>query len=281
MNEIQASPSGKAYRCRFCPKVFDTPFGLSVHDRAHKKCKGCKKIFPFPSVLMKHKMKCKFYKKLMKSSSVSSKETISEENSSSIEQKDNSSVQIKSSVRKIKTFTCKCCQKKFDSRSRLVEHPCFITCQTCHKRLSNQMALAVHIAKMHKSVTSLREKKMDASWTKPLDETEDNQEKKLSPCERAKGQIKQCSEGFKCLICKRVYTSKYTAIEHTFVHTGERPFKCALCSQAFAQRNALSIHRRKHHGFVIRKHIKCACSKRFFLKSKYKEHKLSCPKAGK
>lgn len=279
--KIQASHSGKAYCCRFCPKVFDTPFGLSVHDRAHKKCRGCKKIFPFPSVLTKHKMQCRFYKKLMKSSNVSSKETVSEENSSSIKQKDNSSVQIKSSVRKVKMFTCKCCKKQFDSRSRLLKHPCFVSCQTCHKRLSSQMALAVHISKMHKSLTKLTEKKIDASWTKPLDEIEDSQEKNLSPSERAKGKIKQCSDGFKCLMCNRVYSSKYTAIEHTFVHTGERPFKCAICSQTFSQRNALSIHRRKQHGFVLRKHIKCACSKRFFRKSKYKEHKSSCPKAGK
>lgn len=280
MNETPANPSRGTYACRFCPKVFDTQFGLSVHDRAHKKCRGCKRIFPFPSVLKQHKAKCKYYKKLMQSSNVSPKEIVSKENSS-IKQKDKSLVQITSSVRKRKMFTCKCCLKKFDSRSHLMQHPCFISCQMCHKRLSSRMALAVHIGKMHKSVTHKTETKLEASWTIPLDEMEDIKEKKVPPNERAKGLIKHCPQGFKCVICKRIYSSKYTAIEHTFVHTGERPFSCAFCSETFAKKNALSVHRKKVHGYVVRKHYKCACSKRFWLKSKYKEHKLICPKAKK
>lgn len=279
--KTQVSPSRKAYPCRFCSKVFDTEFGLSVHERAHKKCGGCKRVFPLASVLTQHKMKCKYYKKLMKSSNVSSSKTVSKENSS-VDQKVKSRVKIpSSSVRKLKLYTCKCCLKKFNSRSQLMKHPCFISCQTCHKRLSNQIALAVHIAKVHKSLTDHRERKRDATLTKPLDEIENSQEKKMSPFERAKGKVIQCSRGFKCLICKKVYLSKYTAIEHTFTHTGERPYKCNLCSQTFSQRNCVSVHRKRHHGVVLRKVLKCACSKKFYAKSKYKKHKLSCPKAGK
>lgn len=280
INETPANTSGKVFRCRFCPKVFDTQFGLSVHERAHKKCKGCKRIFSFPSVLTQHKMKCRLYKKLMKSN-VSPEESVSKETSSSIKE-NKSSVQIKSPVRRLTHFTCKSCQKKFNSRAQLIQHPCFISCQMCHKRISNQMALAAHIAKMHRSPGHFRSKKEDMSWTTPLDEIE-NSQNDLAPTEKAKakGKVKQCSQGYKCLTCKKVYLSKYTALDHTFVHTGERPFKCAFCSQTFANRNALSVHRKKRHGFVMKKHIKCACSKSFFTTSRYKEHKLICPKAGK
>lgn len=276
-HETQANTSGKAFHCRFCPKVFDTPFGLSVHERAHNKCTGCKRRFPLPSILMQHKTKCKVYKKLM-TSSASPKAGISK-NTSSI--KDKSSVKVTSPVRRLTHFTCKCCRKTFDSRSQLMQHPCFISCQVCHKRLSSQMALAVHYTKMHRSLAKLKDNRKDTSWTTPIDEMGNSQEKDLTPFENARGKIKSCSQGYKCLTCKKVYHSKYTAMEHTFVHTGERPFKCAFCSQTFAQRNALSVHRKKRHGYVMKKHIKCACSKRFFLSSKYKEHKLVCPKAGK
>lgn len=275
--ETQANNSSvKGYPCRFCPKVFDTAFGLSVHDRAHKKCKGCKRIFSFPSMLVQHKETCRFYKKIMKSSRVSPK-SVPIANSSSIE-KVKPVVQIRSNRKK--GFTCKGCQKKFKSRSLLLKHPCFVSCKTCHKRLSNRMSLAVHIAKMHKSLADLKQLKSEP-WTKPLDEVEDGQENKLPHKEKSKGLYKKCPQGFKCLICKKVYIAKYSVIEHTFIHTGERPFKCAVCLKSFSQRNALSNHRRKEHGMVIRKCKICACSKRFFAKSTYKEHKLICPKAGK
>lgn len=278
IHETQANTSGKDFRCRYCQKVFDTEFGLSVHERAHNKCKGCKRIFPLPSVLRHHKTKCKFYKRLMKSS-VSPKDSLSKYTSSIKEEK--SSVQLTSFDRKLRNFTCKCCHKTFETRSHLMQHPCFVSCQVCHKRLSSQMALAVHTKKMHKDLAKLEETRNDASWTTPLDEIESSQETDLTPFENARGKIKACSEGYKCLICKKIYLSKYTALDHTFVHTGEKPFKCAFCPQTFAQRNALTTHRKNRHGYVMKKHIRCACSKSFFDNSRYKAHKLTCPKAGK
>lgn len=277
----------KIYACKFCPKVFDKPFALSVHERAHKKCKGCKRIFAFPSFLEQHKPHCKHLKNRLMPSTVpvSPKETISKENSQSIEEKNKSlSPKIKLFGRKRNRFTCKSCQKNFENRSSLVNHPCFVTCRICHKKLSNSLAIALHMSKVHNSQANISEDKMDTSWTKPLvkmEKTDETQQESHYALERAKNQIKQCPLGYKCRICKRVYTSKYTAIEHTFLHTGEKPFKCALCSQTFSQRNMLSVHRRKSHGVVMRKVMKCACSKRFYDKSKYKEHKSSCPKAGK
>lgn len=269
--KIEANPSGQVYHCRFCPKEFNTPFGLSVHDRAHRKCKGCKRIFPLHGVLKHHKKTCKLYqKKKVKKKNI------------------NAAHITPSSVRKRNLFTCRCCLKTFDTRSNLMKHPCFVSCQICHKRLSGQIALATHVAKLHTSTdttsTKLIQKKqkilkkLNASCRKPLIKREKSHN--LISTDNAKLQIKECSEGFKCLICKKIYSSKYFAFEHLNVHTGETPFKCALCSQTFCKRNSLSIHRKKHHGLVIRKFFKCSCSKRFFVKSKYREHKLSCTKAG-
>lgn len=268
--KTEANRSAGVYHCRFCPKEFNTPFGLSVHDRAHRKCKGCKRVFPLQSALKQHKKTCKLYQKKI------------------VERKDINKAHITpSSVRKRNLFTCRCCLKTFDTRSHLVKHPCFVSCQTCHKRLSSQIALATHVAKLHTSTdaTSTKliqkkqkvQKKLNASCRKPLIKSEKSHDN-FTSTDKAKGQIKECSKGFKCLICKKIYSSKYFAFEHLNVHTGEKPFKCAVCSQTFCKRNSLSIHRKKHHGLIIRNFFKCSCSKRFFDKSKYREHKLSCPK---
>lgn len=271
--KTHSNPSVNVYHCRFCPKVFDTPFGLSVHDRAHRKCKGCGRIFPLESVLMQHKKTCKMYKKLMNLSNVSSKDRVSKEHSSMKRKLRITPLPM----RKRNLFTCRCCLKKFSTRSELMKHPCFVSCQICHKRLSSQLSLAVHTEKLH---ADRRVKKKDAPWIKPVIKTEEKDED-VSAKEKVKGQIKQCSQGYKCLICKKVYLSKYVAVEHTNVHTGEKPFRCVVCSQMFSNRNSLSVHRRKRHGVVLRKRLNCACSKSFFTKSKYKEHTVSCPQAGK
>lgn len=272
MNGTQGSPSKFIYTCRFCPKVFDTAFGLSVHHRAHKKCQGCKRIFPFPSVLGQHKTKCKYYKKL-KLSSGSPNET-----KSNAEQKDTLR-KPKISDRKRNLFTCKSCQKRFDNRSKMLHHPCFTSCQLCHIRLY-RMALAGHMGKYHNSPKGVTGQ-TDTSWKKPLIKMGESQDAPLSPFESAKKYVEQCPKGFRCLICKNVYSAKHTAIEHVFKHTGEKPFKCPLCPRQYSQRSNLSLHRRKFHGVILRKVMKCTCSKKFLHKSKFKEHKLTCPKAGK
>lgn len=272
MKDTQGSASKFIFMCRFCPKEFDTAFGLRVHDRAHKKCKGCKRIFPYPSVLGQHKEKCKYYRKLMELSSVSPKEVISKDKSSKTKQK--------VSGKKMNLFTCKACQKPFSTRSSLVGHPCFTSCQICHLKLY-RAALAGHMAKVHDRHRGFAAGNIDTSWKKPFVKMEESEKRDFTPFKRAKANIKQCSEGFKCVICRKVFVKKHYAIEHTFQHTGEKPFKCAMCSRGFTSRNALSVHRRKHHGVVLRKVMKCTCSQRFFDKSKYKAHKLICPKAGK
>ena len=50
----------------------------------------------------------------------------------------------------------------------------------------------------------------------------------------------QCSE------CMRWFASKQNLVEHIYTHTGDRPFECTICDQAFRQASQLSLHKRKH-----------------------------------
>lgn len=53
---------------------------------------------------------------------------------------------------------------------------------------------------------------------------------------------------FNCEICGLQLASKQTKREHLYVHTREKPFKCAYpeCPKTYRQSSQLSLHRRAH-----------------------------------
>jgi uncharacterized Zn-finger protein len=53
---------------------------------------------------------------------------------------------------------------------------------------------------------------------------------------------------FKCKYCFRNLSSRQNLREHTYIHTGERPYICTEtgCNQKFRQGSLLSIHRKIH-----------------------------------
>ncbi|XP_020782919.1 macrophage migration inhibitory factor isoform X1 [Boleophthalmus pectinirostris] len=248
-HRTQDSTTGQMYHCRFCPKVFDTAFGLRVHDRAHKKCIACKKVFPFPSVLKQHEGRCKYYKELMRLSNPLPKNSGKPPSIKQISEKGNTSL-----VRRIiKQLTCKKCLKRFTSRSLLLKHSCNFACPVCSEMFTSQMNLKVHTKKMHNNST---DNGLEQSWAQPLDETEGNQG--LSSCEIY---IRKCSGGFQCVICKKVCVTKCNAVDHYYSHTGEKPYTCDVCSKKFSKTSALNHHSITTHGMHI------------------KTHKLMCPTA--
>lgn len=53
---------------------------------------------------------------------------------------------------------------------------------------------------------------------------------------------------FKCKYCFKNLSSRQNLREHTYIHTGERPFICTEvgCGQRFRQGSLLSIHKKIH-----------------------------------
>jgi uncharacterized Zn-finger protein len=55
-------------------------------------------------------------------------------------------------------------------------------------------------------------------------------------------------KNFICSLCQKSFVSKQTLLEHEFLHTGEKPYKCSYpnCGELFRQSSQLSLHKKSH-----------------------------------
>lgn len=79
-----------------------------------------------------------------------------------------------------------------------------------------------------------------------------------------------------CSFCLYSTSKKINLVNHTRVHTGEKPFVCTLCSAAFSQKGNLKSHIRTHTG---EKPFACSqCSYRAAQRNTLVSHLLSVHK---
>jgi hypothetical protein len=67
----------------------------------------------------------------------------------------------------------------------------------------------------------------------------------------------QESKQFVCVICFKKFALGQYLKEHTYIHTGQKPFRCTHpgCSKAFRQAGKLSMHKKIHQNkiFIVQK----------------------------
>ncbi|KAJ0169490.1 hypothetical protein K1T71_015077 [Dendrolimus kikuchii] len=128
-------------------------------------------------------------------------------------------------------------KRVYPSQIRRAEGP--IPCEQCGLQLEDSRAYHGHFRRMHP------------------DKNRTNYPSMKSPC--------------MCEVCGRMFQSYALLKDHTWVHTGERPFKCDSCDKSFRMKQRLVAHRRVHSQ-LKRTYVCTVCEKHFSTHSNRQRH---------
>ncbi|XP_053385515.1 uncharacterized protein LOC128550456 [Mercenaria mercenaria] len=146
---------------------------------------------------------------------------------------------------RVKSYDCELCDEAFLTNTRLKTHLKNVhniytyLCNKCPKRFSIYSSL-----KRHESINHVDSNKVQRNF--------------------------MCSE------CGRCFTAKDSLRVHMFTHTGERPYKCSVCTASYMQSGHLRRHVKvTHEGKLNYKCQYSGCDKSFYDLSVLRVHQRS------
>ena len=78
-----------------------------------------------------------------------------------------------------------------------------------------------------------------------------------------------------CLVCDKMYTSRYNIRMHMNFHTGNNGHKCIFCGKTFGHKHVYDSHLRTHTGERL---FSCdKCNRKFGDRSNCSSHRKRCP----
>ncbi|XP_070404253.1 gastrula zinc finger protein XlCGF8.2DB [Nothobranchius furzeri] len=198
--------------------------------------------------------------------------------------------QLVDSRRKLKSYSCHYCRKRFVSKSHLESHEIFHTeqkpfvCELCGQRFTKKPSLNKHL-RAHSGqkpfVCELCGQRFsDKTYlTRHMNVHTEHKPFACGHCGKrfsrrsyltSHVKVHTGHKPFACGHCgKRFYKRSYLN-SHTRVHTGQKPFACELCGQRFSQKKTLNTHMTVHTG---KKPFACGlCGHRFCQKKSLNRH---------
>lgn len=231
-----------AYQCKLCSVLFASQSLLDTHELEHKgkrknTCAQCGRVFRTGISLRKH-MKVHTVRK-------------SSRNSSGVAGRTTSLKKVKKEKPELE-FLCKTCNKVFRHKSNYQKHLLRHTvgdlpCKHCPKKFRLFRDLTRH-EKTH-FLPSYVCKECDYETT-VLAALSIHMTRHMDKADLP----------FKCNECDKRFRKKLDLQEHYNIHSGEKPFVCQLCNNAFYLRRQLSAHcRRTHPELKANKVTSTAC----------------------
>lgn len=229
-------------------------------------------------------------------------------------------------------YKCNICPRAFRQITHLKDHMSRHTgmkpykCGECGSCFSQRSAVTRHIKNLHNEkahVIKNNEYVMSGGRNLPILDFDNQPSEFKQPLqfekivsrrprkEKLKEDVNQNSSAKMktCDICEKPYTATYLK-SHQRCHTGERPYKCSFCEEAFRQKAHLNSHELRHtrkksfvckkcgvsfiQSYMLKSHIKkcmedkegintcsikkhmCICGTSFKLSSQLVRHQKSC-----
>lgn len=134
-------------------------------------------------------------------------------------------------------FKCNICVKAYTEKNKLEQHKrqahgMGLLCKLCNRAYSTQKNLDLHINNHHQEMGPFI-----------CDICGYSTKSKKNLLRHFQVHLRS----HECDICKKKFPTNSVKISHMRSHTGEKPFKCPICSNTFALKRSISKHIKKTH----------------------------------